>query len=43
MTAQIDVFSLVNHPHPATAELAQNAIMRDGLTDHRGGTSLRMG
>ncbi|PYV74012.1 MAG: hypothetical protein DMG97_09805 [Acidobacteria bacterium] len=31
---QADVLGLVNHTHPATAELLDDAVMRDGLADH---------
>src|SRR5215469_7688425 len=31
---QLEVFSLVDHTHPATANLAQEAVVRDGLADH---------
>ena len=31
---QIKVFSLVDHSHAAASELADDAVMRDGLTDH---------
>ena len=29
------VFSLVDHTHPAAAQLLDDAVMRDGLSDHR--------
>ena len=32
---QPGVLGLMDHPHPATAELFNDAIMRDGFTDHR--------
>src|SRR5712691_13529715 len=32
--AQFDILSLVNHTHPATAELLDDAVVRDGLPDH---------
>ena len=35
--AQICVFGLVDHTHPATAELLYNTVMRDGLADQLGG------
>jgi hypothetical protein len=35
------IFSLVNHTHPAPAELLDDAIMRNGLTDQTGNSSLR--
>ena len=35
MTVQLEVFSFVDHAHPAAAELRQNAVMRDGFSDHR--------
>jgi hypothetical protein len=28
------VLGLVNHPHSAAAELLDDALVRDGLTDH---------
>ena len=31
---QIQIFSLVNNSHTTAAELAGNAVMRDGLPDH---------
>jgi hypothetical protein len=31
---QADVFSFVHHPHPAAAQLLDDAVMRDGLADH---------
>ena len=34
-TMQPDVLGLVNHAHPATAELFNDAIMRDAFADHR--------
>ena len=33
-TPELGVFSLVNHAHPATAQLVHDAIVRDGLADH---------
>ena len=33
--AQADVLSLVDHTHATTAEPLQNAIVRDGLPQHR--------
>ena len=33
-TAEADIFRLVNHTHAAAAELCNDAVMRDGLTDH---------
>ena len=33
--AELYVLSLVDHAHPATAELFYNAVMRDGFADHR--------
>ena len=32
--AQLYVLSLVDHAHPAAAELFYNAVVRDGLADH---------
>ena len=32
--AQLGVFSLVDHTHSTTAELLNDAVMRDGLADH---------
>src|SRR4029077_18346332 len=31
---QARVFSFVHHTHPATADLLDDAIVRDGLADH---------
>ena len=31
---QAHVFSLVDHPHSATAEFLHDPVMRDGLSDH---------
>jgi hypothetical protein len=31
------VLSLVNNPHPATAQLLDDAVMRDGLANELGG------
>ena len=33
-TVQLEVFGLVDHTHPAAAELAQDAVVRDRLADH---------
>jgi hypothetical protein len=33
--AQFDILSFVDHTHAPTAELLDDAIMRDGLADHR--------
>ena len=33
-TMQPGVLGLMDHPHPATAELFNDAIMRDGFADH---------
>jgi hypothetical protein len=30
---ELSVFRLVNHTHPATAQLLDDAVVRDGLTD----------
>ncbi len=40
-TAQIDVFCFVYNAHPATAELFDNSVVRDGLIDHEENTSVR--
>ena len=32
--AKLVVFGLVDHAHPAPAQLVDNAVVRDGLTDH---------
>jgi hypothetical protein len=34
------VFGLVNHAHPAAAELLDDAVMRNGLTDHGWGNAM---
>src|SRR5437016_12663654 len=34
---QSHVLRLVNHTHPAAAELLDDAVMRNGLTDHGSG------
>jgi hypothetical protein len=34
-TPQLRVFSLVDDTHPALAELLEDAVVRDGLADHR--------
>ncbi len=31
---EFDVLGLVDHTHPATAQLLDDAVVRDGLTDH---------
>jgi hypothetical protein len=31
---QFYVFSFVNHAHPAATEFFDNAVVRDGSTDH---------
>jgi hypothetical protein len=33
-TTQLGVLGLVDHAHPATAELLDDAVVRDGLADH---------
>ena len=33
--AKVGVFSFVNHPHAAPAELLDDAVVRDGLVDHK--------
>jgi hypothetical protein len=40
-TAEFGVLSLVNHTHPAAAELFHDAVARDGLADHWMGQMLR--
>ena len=32
--AKFDVLGLVDHTHPAAAELLDDAVVRDGLADH---------
>jgi hypothetical protein len=32
--AEADILSLVHHTHPPTAQLLDNAVVRDGLADH---------
>jgi hypothetical protein len=32
--AQLDIFGFVYNPHPTTAQLFDDAIVRDGLADH---------
>src|SRR5271155_1744750 len=32
--SQIEILRFVNNPHPAAAELAGDAVMRDGLANH---------
>jgi hypothetical protein len=32
---QVEVLGLVDDPHTATTEFLDNAVMRDGLADHR--------
>ncbi len=34
LASQVKVLRLVNDSHPSAAELAGNAVMRDGLADH---------
>ena len=36
VAAKPGVFGLVNHAHPAAAQLAQNSIVGDRLADHGG-------
>jgi len=31
---EFDVLGLVDHTHPSTAQLLDDAVVRDGLTDH---------
>ena len=33
-SAKLGVLSLINDTHPATAELLENAVVRDGLPNH---------
>lgn len=33
--AEFGVFRLVNHAHTAAAETLENAVMRDGIANHR--------
>ena len=33
-STQRSVFGLVHHTHPATAQLLDDAVVRDGLSDH---------
>jgi hypothetical protein len=35
MAVQLEVFGFVDHTHPSIAELRDDAIVRDGLADHR--------
>jgi hypothetical protein len=37
---QLEVFGFVDHTHPASPELLEDAIVRDGLADHGGFTLL---
>src|ERR1700746_1714547 len=37
---QLDIFRFINHAHPTTAQLPQNAVVRDGLTNHDKGGAL---
>ena len=39
-TMQPGIFGFIDHAHPATAELFQNPVMGDGLTDHERRTDL---
>src|SRR5256886_9500542 len=39
-TPQLGILSLINHTHPAATELLQNAVVRDGLTDHGLGNAM---
>jgi hypothetical protein len=32
---ELDILSFVNHTHPAAAQLLDDAVVRDGLADHR--------
>ena len=31
---EFDIFSFVHHAHPTTAKLLDDAVVRDGFTDH---------
>ena len=37
--AQLGVLSLINHPHAATAEFFNDAIVRDSLAEHGRGSA----
>ena len=39
----VGVFGLVDHAHTATAELLDDAVVRDGLADHWRGTPILVG
>ena len=39
MTSQLEILGLVDFTHPATAQLFDNAVMRDGLADHGAGAA----
>jgi hypothetical protein len=41
MPAQRQILGLINHAHAASAELLQDAVVRDGLVDHRGAPESR--
>jgi hypothetical protein len=34
LAPEVKVLRLIHYPHPATAQLAGNAVMRDGLSNH---------
>jgi hypothetical protein len=33
-TPELNILCFVNHTHPTTAELLNDAVVRDGLADH---------
>jgi hypothetical protein len=35
MSAKIRILGLVNHTHPSAAEFFEDAVVRDGLANHR--------
>jgi hypothetical protein len=34
VAAELQVFGLIHHPHPASAQLPQDFVMRERLADH---------
>ena len=36
MPAQVDVLGFVHNAHPSPAQLREDTVVRDGLTDHSG-------